>query len=208
MPTAIENMQRAMRTFEERSKKYGDNYKHFGRLMGALYPKGFSASSEEEWNRLGLIVMIASKLSRYVKDPYNGHLDSIHDLGVYAFMLEEIDSLSCRTCGALFTDGRCLSCGAKMDARMEEVLASACEHVYANQKCIVCGEKEPEHKLGWQVIQEANKLTSQGLRMVCSTRWKGQRSMSTKILLTALIIIGSVMALIYFVMAVASIGNC
>ena len=79
-----------------RNKLYGDNYKKFGALMVALQnfvPGGaFPAETEDDWNRLGVMVMLASKISRYCaiyKD--GGHSDSLDDLSVYSQMLNEID---------------------------------------------------------------------------------------------------------------------
>lgn len=167
MPTAIQNMKRAMDTYLERNKVYGDNYKHFGELMEVLYPKGFAASNDRDWNRLGIIVMIAAKLSRYVNDPYNGHPDSIHDMGVYCFMLEEIDSddsanddyltkVSQRLDAALSTtapvkiqEPRVFTDIVERTNRVLDEHA-ACEHVYNREqsgilKCTFCGfiQEEP-----------------------------------------------------------------
>lgn len=89
---AMNNMARARDTYKVRNAKYGNNYKRFGQIMMALYPHGLTIDSFEQWNRLGILHMIIAKLSRYVTDPKVGHLDSIHDIGVYAFMLEELDA--------------------------------------------------------------------------------------------------------------------
>jgi hypothetical protein len=88
----ITNLQTAMDTYRERNKCYGDNYKHFGRVMTALYPDGLTLADKSDWNRLGVFIQIMSKLTRYVADPHKGHHDSIHDAGVYCMMLEELDA--------------------------------------------------------------------------------------------------------------------
>lgn len=114
MATALENMNRAIETYKARNPVYGDNYKHFGEVMTALFPKGVKLSTKEDWNRFGVLVHIVSKLSRYTTRPQNGHADSIHDLGVYAFMLEELDAAYCEH---VYTDGKtCAACGQAYEA--------------------------------------------------------------------------------------------
>jgi hypothetical protein len=81
----------AMNTFRERSKVYGKNYLQHGKVMMALFPNGMELKTEEDWNRFGIINMIVSKLTRYSQSWPSAHIDSIHDLGVYAFMLESLD---------------------------------------------------------------------------------------------------------------------
>ena len=84
-------LREAMNTFQERSKVYGKNYLQHGKVMTALFPNGVELKTEEEWNRFGIINMIVSKLTRYSQSWPNAHIDSIHDLGGYAFMLESLD---------------------------------------------------------------------------------------------------------------------
>jgi hypothetical protein len=90
MPTPIENMEQAIETFKERNKTYGDNYLQHGKVMQALFPNGVDLKTLKEHNRFGIINMIVAKLTRYCQGA-QPHKDSIHDLGVYAFMLESID---------------------------------------------------------------------------------------------------------------------
>lgn len=88
-------LQTAAKTFEERNKVYGDNYKHFGHVMAAAFPGGLAVESAEDWNRLGLLVQCVSKLTRYAASfDKGGHKDSAHDLCVYAAMLEELTKCS------------------------------------------------------------------------------------------------------------------
>jgi hypothetical protein len=93
---AAANLAEALETYRVRNKLYGNNYKRFGAVMAALYPDAGSANcvnmTADQWNRLGVIVQIVSKLTRYVANPAVGHLDSIHDAGVYCFILEELDA--------------------------------------------------------------------------------------------------------------------
>ena len=87
----LDCMKAAQRTFEERRAVYGENYLRFGRVMQAMFPDGLTVGTEEDWNRLGLFVQQVSKLTRYSNDFRNGHVDSVHDCGVYSFMLESLD---------------------------------------------------------------------------------------------------------------------
>lgn len=75
--------------FEEKNKVYGENYKHFGRLMTGLYPQGLTVKTEAEWIQLGLILNAATCLQRYCFVA-GGHADSAQDLSVYGAMMEEI----------------------------------------------------------------------------------------------------------------------
>ena len=89
---AINNLRAAERTYTERNKTYGDNYKKFGHVMQALFPNGVTINSAEQWNRFGILVQKVGKLSRYVTNPYVGHQDSVHDDICYSAMLEELDA--------------------------------------------------------------------------------------------------------------------
>jgi hypothetical protein len=91
MATPVENMEAAAETFRERNKAYGDNYLRFGNVMHALFPNGVLLDTPEKWNRFCIFITIIAKASRYANDDDHPHLDSIHDLGVYAFMLESLD---------------------------------------------------------------------------------------------------------------------
>lgn len=88
---AADILDSAAQTYRERNKLYGDNYKHFGFAAAALFPDGLLVTSPEEWNRLGIFVQCLSKLSRVAGNLHaGGHLDSAHDLSVYAAMLQEL----------------------------------------------------------------------------------------------------------------------
>lgn len=80
--------------FAQRAAVYGDNYKFFGQAMMGLFPRGLHCTTEEEFARLGIFIMLASKLSRYAQN-FNrgGHEDSLDDTSVYAMMLKEIDTM-------------------------------------------------------------------------------------------------------------------
>jgi hypothetical protein len=89
---AIVNLEEALKTYIDRNKKYGNNYKRFGHVMVALFPDGLTLSSVDDFNRYGVIFMKIAKLSRYVTNPKVGHQDSVHDDIVYSAMLEELDA--------------------------------------------------------------------------------------------------------------------
>lgn len=89
--TVPEILRNNAKTYEERNKLYGDNYKKFGKVMEAIFPEGFEISSAADHNRLGVFIQCLSKLMRYAENlDKGGHKDSAHDLSVYAAMLEEL----------------------------------------------------------------------------------------------------------------------
>jgi hypothetical protein len=79
----------AAKTFEERQLTYKDTYKTYGKVMMQLLPNGIILNTEEAFLKYHLFVLELSKLIRFVKSDMT-HIDSQHDLGIYAFMLEEI----------------------------------------------------------------------------------------------------------------------
>ena len=81
----------AMDTFVERGKVYGEAYKQFGPIMMALFPNGIVLKSADDWNRYSCLHMEVAKLARYCQNFSTGHIDSQHDLCVYAAMLESLD---------------------------------------------------------------------------------------------------------------------
>jgi len=79
-------------TYEQRNALYGDNYRNFGRVMQALFPRGIECQTVDDYNRLGVLVQIVGKLGRYCEQFGNGgHDDSLLDLAVYSQMLRELD---------------------------------------------------------------------------------------------------------------------
>ncbi len=88
--TAPELLEAGAATYRERNKSYGDSYHKFGRVMDALFPEGITCESAEEWNQLGVLTQIVSKLTRLSNDFDRLHKDSVHDIMVYAAMLEEL----------------------------------------------------------------------------------------------------------------------
>jgi hypothetical protein len=92
MKTVPEMLREAAATYEERNKLYRDNYKNFGRVMAGLFPKGLDCADVDDFNRLGTLIQIVSKLTRYcVNFERGGHDDSLLDLAVYSQMQRELD---------------------------------------------------------------------------------------------------------------------
>jgi hypothetical protein len=89
--TVPEILRSNAKTYEERNKLYGDNYKKFGQVVEVLFPEGLPCISADDHNRYGILVQCLSKLMRYAENlERGGHKDSAHDLSVYAAMLEEL----------------------------------------------------------------------------------------------------------------------
>ena len=85
------NLEQALETFNQRGAAYGPSYLQYGEVISSLFPEGINLQSTDDINRFGLMSMIISKLTRYCNQWDEPHKDSIHDLGVYAFMLEGVD---------------------------------------------------------------------------------------------------------------------
>lgn len=90
VPEAFEKM---ANMFRERNAVYGSTYKDFGKVLMALRPQGYVIETEEDANRLGILIHVADKLARYCRQFHaGGHPDSLDDLSVYAQLLQECDS--------------------------------------------------------------------------------------------------------------------
>jgi hypothetical protein len=85
------NLRNAIKTFETRGEAYGNSYLQYGEVMKILFPNGIKLETKDDINRMGLLNMIVSKLIRYTNQWGKPHKDSMHDLGVYSFMLEGLD---------------------------------------------------------------------------------------------------------------------
>ncbi len=91
---AGDNLQDAANIYKERNKIYGDNYKVVGEVMKQLFPNGVELKTAQDFNRWHLLELLVVKLTRYCNNwKEGGHEDSIVDLGVYAFMVQEVDQL-------------------------------------------------------------------------------------------------------------------
>lgn len=74
-------------TYRERNKVYGDNWKSVGNVMLALFPNGIQLKDAQSFNEWHLFELIVVKLTRFANSDLK-HADSIHDIAVYAAMIE------------------------------------------------------------------------------------------------------------------------
>ena len=89
-----EVIEEAKRTFIERNRAYNDGWVVHGEIMASLFPDGITLNSPEDFSRFLLLEMCLSKLNRYAQNfESGGHKDSIHDLGIYSFILETYDEI-------------------------------------------------------------------------------------------------------------------
>lgn len=95
MKTVPERLEDLGNLYRERNKLYGDNYKHFGKILMGIFPNGIELRTEEQFNRFALFLQVVHKVSRYGKAmPDEGHEDSLDDMAVYSQMLQEWDALT------------------------------------------------------------------------------------------------------------------
>lgn len=79
--------------FQDRAAVYGDNYHRFGPIMKLLLNgQKINTEDSQEVARLGILVQIVSKVTRYAENfSKGGHDDSLDDMAVYSMMLKELD---------------------------------------------------------------------------------------------------------------------
>lgn len=85
----VPNVLRSMaKTFEERNAVYGDNYKRVGAIMRVLWPDGVPGrlATTDHFHLFELIIV---KVTRFAISELK-HLDSAHDMAVYAAMIESV----------------------------------------------------------------------------------------------------------------------
>jgi len=94
--TPSERLRALAKLYQQRNKVYGDNYLMSGHLLMALFPKGLTISTPEEFRRLYMFIHMLSKLDRYSRAVARGegHPDSLDDLSVYSQMTRETDDES------------------------------------------------------------------------------------------------------------------
>lgn len=84
-------MEQAIQTYRDRLAIYGNNAKdRHGEVMASFFPNGYTLGTADDFARFSIFNMIIAKLVRYTNDFDTPHQDSIHDVGVYAFVLEEM----------------------------------------------------------------------------------------------------------------------
>ena len=89
MKDAAEILAEMADTYRERNKVYGDNYKRVGDVMKALFPNGVTINTAEQFNVWHLFELMVVKMTRFANTGLS-HQDSIHDLAVYAAMVESL----------------------------------------------------------------------------------------------------------------------
>ena len=84
--SAADVMESMAATFRERQKEYGSNFRMVAPIMAILFPNGVPSDLVTS-DKFHLFELIIVKLSRFAISGMT-HQDSIHDLGVYAAMVE------------------------------------------------------------------------------------------------------------------------
>lgn len=87
--TAADVLGAAAETFRERNAVYKDNAGKVGEVMAVLFPNGVQLKTEADHKFYHLFELLVVKLTRFTNSGLT-HEDSIHDLMVYAGMLEAI----------------------------------------------------------------------------------------------------------------------
>lgn len=88
------------KTYEERNKVYGNSFDMVAALMVVLFPDGVVLHTAEEfriWHNFELVVV---KLARFANSGLV-HQDSIHDLMVYAAIVESFINSETKPIGGI-----------------------------------------------------------------------------------------------------------
>jgi GH18 family chitinase len=80
-------LEQMLETFRDRNSTYKDNWKSAGDVMAALFPQGIKLQTKADHIKFAFLNHIVGKLTRFVAADM-AHTDSIHDLAVYAAMME------------------------------------------------------------------------------------------------------------------------
>src|SRR5687768_14310804 len=92
-PFVVRELKAKADLFLERNRLYGDNYKRFGAVFSlVMQGQNLDTANHNDMSRLGILVQIVGKITRYGEN-FNrgGHDDSLDDIAVYAIMLKELD---------------------------------------------------------------------------------------------------------------------
>ena len=87
--TPVEILKDMAQTYADRQEQYGEAYLVIGKVMKMLYPDGIVLTTEDGFNKYHLFDQIVAKVCRYAGSG-GTHVDSIHDIAVYAAMLEDM----------------------------------------------------------------------------------------------------------------------
>ena len=86
----IRLLRQASKTFEERNRVYGANWRRVGPVMSALFDGlPVTLRTPEEFEMWHLFELIVVKVTRFATSGLR-HKDSIHDIMVYAAMIEAL----------------------------------------------------------------------------------------------------------------------
>ena len=91
-----EELKEAIKTTQARHAVYGnespglESYERSAAIVLAMFPNGVHLTSAVQVSTFSFLFMIVSKLGRFAQslDSNAPHQDSMHDIGIYAFMLE------------------------------------------------------------------------------------------------------------------------
>ena len=92
MTDAGKVLEDAARTFADRNRVYSNNYERIGKTLAAMFPNGLTLNTAAEWSRMYFFMLLVAKMSRYATNWQTGHHDSVHDMIVYAALLEAFDT--------------------------------------------------------------------------------------------------------------------
>lgn len=81
-------MLEAVETFRKRNAQYKDGQNNVGGVMMALFPDGVTLKTKEDFIKWHLLELLVVKITRFANGGLS-HIDSIHDAGVYSFMIEK-----------------------------------------------------------------------------------------------------------------------
>jgi hypothetical protein len=76
-------------TYLAHQVQYGESWLEAGQLAYNILPKGYCPKTPDEWAKLGLYFHILNKVLRLGQSGLT-HVDSAHDLGAYAAMMEAL----------------------------------------------------------------------------------------------------------------------
>lgn len=74
-------------TYQERGKVYGPNFLMVGEVMRSFYPDGIKLKTAHDFVVWHLFELLIVKLTRFSNSQLS-HVDSIHDVAIYAVMIE------------------------------------------------------------------------------------------------------------------------
>ena len=88
-PTPDQILEQMAATFRQKNGAYGANYLMVGPIMTILFPNGVTLKTPEDFTKWHLVELIVIKLTRFACTNLDHH-DSVHDMGVYAAMIESL----------------------------------------------------------------------------------------------------------------------